>query len=96
MIKRAFASNFQSGGSVIHYKKKNPSKEVKTQSYQEDLHDVVTNRRKGASATHLSASVESRGILGSKEHEARMCFDNFLCFCYEQFTVIIQQSVQCL
>lgn len=29
MIKRALASNFQNGGSATHYKKKNPSKEVK-------------------------------------------------------------------
>lgn len=46
--------------------------------------------------TYLSASIKPWGILGGKKHEARVCPNNFLCFCYEQFTVIIQQPVECL
>lgn len=91
MIKRASASNSQNGGSVIH--QKSPSEEVKPEFHQ-DLHAVAANRSEAARATHLPAPVEPRGVLGSKEREARVCSHDFLCFCHEQLTVVIQQSVQ--
>lgn len=44
---------------------------------------------------YLSASVQARGILCSKEYKARMSFDSLLGFCNEEFSVVIQKSIEC-
>lgn len=51
---------------------------------------------KSLSQIYLSATIEAWRILGSKQHESGMSFDNFLCLCHKQLPVVIQESVQSL
>lgn len=43
---------------------------------------------------YLSPTVETRGILRSKQHEPGMSLDNFLSLSHKQLPVVIQQSVE--
>lgn len=60
------------------------------------IHSLEPQLLKIRDYTDLPATIESRRILCSEEHEARVSFDNFLSLSNEQLPVIIQQSIESL
>lgn len=45
---------------------------------------------------YLSTTVETRGILGSKQLESGVSLNDFLCLGHKELPVVIQQSVESL
>lgn len=48
------------------------------------------------STVYLSTSVETRGILGSKQQESGVSLDDFLCLGHKELPVVIEQPVESL
>lgn len=45
---------------------------------------------------YLSAAVQARGILGSKQHESRVGLDDLLCLGHKELPVVVEESVESL